>query len=169
MDFSSEFVALRDRIEQNLDPLFTTRQNAEVEGRTAALMSKFTSGEERKVLGVISTGNVAYAHEYRLLFAQPRLDEQSLASWWTYALSLERALVEPSEAHSFTLISLVLVCADVDKAMQKKIRKLSSERQYAGGRNGWSSMRIAVADIAARKVYTNLSGEPFKGILKPLL
>ncbi len=169
MDFSSEFVALRDRIEKNIDPMFTTKQNAPVEGRTAALMSSFKAGSERKVLGMISTGNMAYAHEYRLLFAQPVLDAQALEDWWGYALGLERALVQPGEEHSFTLISLVLACAEIDRVTQKKIKKLSSERQYDGGRSGWSSVRLAVADLAARKIYANGSGETLKGILKPLL
>lgn len=169
MDFSSEFARLRDRIEKNVDSVFTTKQNTPVGGRMAALMSSFKAGNERKMLGMISTGSMAYAHEYRLLFAQPVLDAQALEDWWGYALGLERTLVQPGEDHSFTLISLVLACGEIDRAAQKKIKKLSCEKQYDGGKSGWSSLRLAVVDLAGRKILTNSSGDPLKGILKPIL
>lgn len=169
MDFSSGFVALRDRMEQGYDAAFTSRQNVVLEGRTAALMSVFSASSERKILGVMSTGSMAHAHEYRLLFAQPSLDEQSLGDWWSYALRVERALVKPDAEHSFTLVSLVLVCADMEKTVQKKLKKLVAERQYDKGRNGWSSIRLAVIDLTSRKLYANPSGDTLKNVLKPLL
>ena len=82
MDFPSEFVALRDRLAAAQDERFISRQNAEVAGRTAALLSYFDMSSERKLLGVMALGGVGHAYEYRLMFAAPALSEHALAGWW---------------------------------------------------------------------------------------
>ena len=167
MDFSSEFVALRDRMQAALDAEFVSRRNAEVAGRTAALISSFSVSTEKRMFGLIPTGKSTHAHEYRLLFAAPGLTEASLADWWQYAQAAVGELVKPDEDHSFSLVSLILASDGVDKAVQKKAKKLSREKQYDEG--GWSAIRLAVVDLSEGKTYTNTSGEPLRGILKPLL
>ena len=72
MDFSTEFVALRDRLIETQDKAFRTQTNVEVAGRMAALCSSFTIKSARKILGLMPTGGVGHAHEYRLLFAVPK-------------------------------------------------------------------------------------------------
>ena len=87
MDFSTEFVALRDKLLNGQDPHFRSQQNVQVSGRMAALLSVFNSRTPRKILGLMPTGGTSHAHEYRLLFAVPSLDEQTLDDWWKYAAS----------------------------------------------------------------------------------
>ena len=77
MDFSTEFVALRDKLLNGQDP-HPFQQNVQVSGRMAALLSVFNSRTPRKILGLMPTGGTSHAHEYRLLFAVPSLDEQAL-------------------------------------------------------------------------------------------
>ena len=115
------------------------------------------------------TGSTTHAHEYRLLFAAPDLEEAALDGWWTYAAEAEDALVQADAQHSFSLVSLILVTGPADKALQKKIKKLSAERHYEGEQGGWSTIRLAVVDLVGRKVYANVAGDPLKGILKPFL
>lgn len=55
MDFSTEFVALRDRLIETQDKAFRTQTNVEVAGRMAALCSSFTIKSERKILGLMPT------------------------------------------------------------------------------------------------------------------
>lgn len=81
MDFSTEFVALRDKLLNGQDPHFRSQQNVQVSGRMAALLSVFNSRTPRKILGLMPTGGTSHAHEYRLLFAVPSLDEQTLDDW----------------------------------------------------------------------------------------
>lgn len=85
MDFSTEFVVLRDRLLAAQDKAFRTEKNAELEGRMAAFSSAYTIKSARKILGLMPTGGVGHAHEYRLLFAVPQLDADGLADWWEYA------------------------------------------------------------------------------------
>ena len=103
MDFSTEFVALRDRLIETQDKAFRTQTNVEVAGRMAALCSSFTIKSARKILGLMPTGGVGHAHEYRLLFAVPKLGADELADWWAYAERVFETLVEPDENHDFSI------------------------------------------------------------------
>ena len=73
------------------------------------------------------TGSTTHAHEYRLLFAAPDLEEAALDGWWTYAAEAEDALVQADAQHSFSPVSLILVTGPADKAChRKKLKKLSA-------------------------------------------
>lgn len=169
MDFSTEFVALRDRLLQGQDKAFVSTVNAAVAGRIAALTSTFDITAQRKLLGLVPTGSSSHAHEYRLLFAVPELDEAALADWWDYALQAEQALVQPDANHEFSMVSVILATGSVPRPVQKKLRRLSSERQYKGAQAGWSSLRMAVVGLEGHEVYTNRMGESLKNILKPIV
>ncbi len=169
MDFSSQFVALRDRLAQGLDKAFVSTKSTEVAGRVAALLSRYDVTTEKKLLGMMPVGLSSHAHEYRLLFAEPVLTETALADWWGYAKQVEQTLVQPDDTHGFSIVSFILVTQSVDRAIQKKIRGLTAERQFAGGKQGWSSVHFAVVDLAAHKVYTNRMGASLKNILQPFV
>ena len=125
MDFSTEFVALRDKLLNRQDPHFRSQQNVQVSGRMAALLSVFNSRTPRKILGLMPTGGTSHAHEYRLLFAVPSLDEQTLDDWWRYAQQVSAELVKPDENHDFSLLSVILAAGETDKSVLKKLKKLS--------------------------------------------
>ena len=101
MDFSTEFVALRDKLLNGQDPHFRSQQNVQVSGRMAALLSIFNSRTPRKILGLMPTGGTSHAHEYRLLFAVPSLDEQTLDDWWKYAQQVSAELVSRTKTTIF--------------------------------------------------------------------
>ena len=169
MDFSAEFVAFRDRLLAGQDKAFVSRQNVQVAGRMAALLSSFGVDSERKFLGLMPLGNSSHAHEYRLLFAAPGLDEQALEDWWAYACEAERELVKPDSSHEFSIVSLILATGTVDKAVQKKLKKLTGGRDFSSMGRGWSSVRIAAVGLDEHKAYTNRMGDALKNILKPIL
>lgn len=169
MDFSTEFVALRERLINGQDAAFASKINVPVAGRTAALCSSFTIRAQHKFLSVMPLGSETHAHEYRLLFAAPTLDEAALADWWAYACSTVDTLVNPDKTHEFSLISMILVAETVDKAVQKQLKKLSHEIRYSAPQSGWASLRIAVVDLTARRIYTSRMGETLKNILTPFL
>lgn len=169
MDFSSEFVAFRDRLAEGQDKAFVSRQNVPVAGRIAALFSSFGMDAERKLLGLVALGGSTHAHEYRILFAVPELDEQALADWWEYAVAAERELVKPDKTHEFSLVSVILVTGKTDRAVQKKLKKLAGGRDFSAQGKGWSAVRMAVVELDGRRLYTNRMGDSLKNILKPFL
>ena len=169
MDFSTEFVAFRDRMIAGQDKTFVTEMNVQVAGRAAAAVSCFGLDGERKLLGLVPLGSKSHAHEYRLLFAAHELDEQSLQEWWQYAEAAERELVKPDKSHEFSLVSVILVTGKLDPAVPKKLRKLAAGRDFTSIGQGWSAVRMAVVDLPAHKIYTNRMGDSMKNIIKPIL
>ncbi|WP_418984820.1 hypothetical protein [Agathobaculum sp.] len=169
MDFSTEFVALRDRLLAAQDKAFRTEKNAELEGRMAAFSSAYTIKSARKILGLMPTGGVGHAHEYRLLFAVPQLDADGLADWWEYAQRTFAALVQPDDNHDFSIVSVILAAWEVDKEVPKRLKKLALEQQFSGGKQGWGSVRMAAVDLSGRKVHVSRTGDALKNIIKPLL
>ncbi len=81
----------------------------------AAICSSFTIKSERKILGLMPTGGVGHAHEYRLLFAVPKLGADELADWWAYAEKAFETLVEPDENHDFSIVSVILAAGELEK------------------------------------------------------
>ena len=169
MDFSTEFVAFRDRMTAGQDSAFVSKQNVQVAGRTAAVLSSFGLDSARRIFGLVPAGGSTHAHEYRLLFAVPNLDEKALADWWDYAVEAELELVKPDSTHEFSMVSVILVTGSTDRAVQKKLKKLSGGRDFSARGQGWSSVRMAVVELDGRRLHTNRMGESLKNILKPFL
>lgn len=167
INFPERFIELRDRIEQALDAQFIQTRSADCLGRIAALRADFHTEAPTKIFGIMPTGRVSHCHEYRLLFAVPVLDAETLTDWWQYALHLQKELIVPDKNHEFSLISLILVTGQFDRAAEKALRKLSSEAHYEPlGATGWSSVRLAVIDLERRKVFANAMGSPLRDLLK---
>lgn len=167
MDFSTSFIALRDRLCSRLDAAFQVRQNDTVCGRAAALHAWFDSDAEAKFMGVISLGgSVTHSHEHRLLYAVPQLTEQALADWWAFAHQCQRELVQADANHQFTLISLILVYETAEPRALRRLRRLSSEVNYRKPQFGWSSIRLCAADAASGKTTTNRMGVPLAELLR---
>ena len=159
MDFSTEFVALRDRLLETQDKAFRTQTNVEVAGRKS----------ERKILGLMPTGGVGHAHEYRLLFAVPKLGADELADWWAYAEKAFETLVEPDENHDFSIVSVILAAGELEKDVPKRLKKLAHEQQFEGGKHGWGSVRMACVDLEAHKLCVSRMGDSLKNIMKAVL
>lgn len=169
MDFSTEFVALRDRLQQGQDKAFRSEHNVSVAGRMAALMSTFDISSERKLLGMMPTGTSGHAHEYRLLFAVPTLDEAALADWWAYAQQAERELVHPDAQHEFSIVSVILATQDMSRGLTKKLRRLAAGREFKKEGSGWSSVRIAAVNLCTREIATNRMGDTLRNVLRPIV
>lgn len=170
MDFATEFVALRDRMQAGQGAAFVSRQNEEVAGRVAALLSSFGVSEQRKVLGLMPMGGENHSHEYRLLFAVPALGGPEVDDWWDYAARAEQELVQPDAAHGFSIVSLILAAGSVDKEAQKKLKKLAGgQRRFSGEQSGWSTVRAAAVDLSERKIYTTRPDGALKNVLAPFL
>ncbi len=168
MAFPEKFVAFRKKLEQEQDAAFISHENVTIAGRTAALKSSFEAISTRRLLGLIPMGE-GHAHEHRLLFAVPEFDVKALDDWWNYAVQAMDELVQPDEAHEFSIVSLILATEKVESDAVKKLRRLSYEKTFSGEQSGWVSVRAAAADLGKREVYTNRIGAPLKDILKKLI
>lgn len=170
MDFPNFFVAFRAHMEQSLDPAFQTAHNLLICDRLAALHAWFDSRVEAKVLGLIPIeGPNVHSHEHRIIFSVLHLDRTTLEDWWQYAQTLQDTLVHPDATHRFSLISLILVCNTADPAALRRLRWLSSEKNYRKPQYGWSSVRLAIVCAQTGKISTNRAGSPLRTLLHPVL
>lgn len=114
-------------------------------------------------------GGVGHAHEYRLLFAVPKLGADELADWWAYAEKAFETLVEPDENHDFSIVSVILAAGELEKDVPKRLKKLAHEQQFEGGKHGWGSVRMACVDLEAHKLCVSRMGDSLKNIMKAAL
>lgn len=168
-DFSERFIALRDKIEASLDPRFSLSRGVDCSGKMAALRAEFHTKEVRKLMGLMPTSRTTHCHEFRMLFAAPVLSERTFPDWWDFAVKLLNDLVPVDPFHEFTMISVILVTDEADKAVVKQLKRKEYEPRYASPDTGWSSLRIAVVDLSARKIHVNRMGGPLRDVLKSMV
>ena len=167
-NFSESYVAFCDKIEQSLPDDFVTRRLIAHSGRVAGLSAEYSSTQHKKLFGIMKMAAATHCHEFRIAYAVPRLDAETLEDWWEFARELQREIVPADPAHEFSMVSLILVCGEIDKAAAKKMSGKVNELRYAAPLAGWSSMRLAAVDLNAQKIYTNRMGGPLRNLLKPL-
>ena len=137
MDFSTEFVAFRDRMIAGQDKTFVTEMNVQVADAQRQRSAALDWTGSASCWDWFRWAAKAMRHEYRLLFAAPELDGQSLQEWWQYAEAVERELVKPDRSHEFSLVSVILVTGKLDPAVPKKLRKLAAGRDFTNiGQDG---------------------------------
>ena len=168
-NFSESFVAFCDKIEQSLPEQFRTQRMVDHCGRIAAVSAEFSSSKRKKLLGVMKTALVSHCHEFRVTYAVPTLDVDTLEDWWEFAKLLQKTLVPVDPMHEYSMVSLILICGKVEKPALRKLSGKASEVRYQAPLSGWSSTRLAVVDLGARKVYANRMGSPLRDLLKPLV
>ncbi len=169
-DFQNAFARFLALCEHDLSAPFVCTRDALVEGRWTPLYAQFTLETERKVFGIMSTGNFTHSHEHCLFLPAEQLDEAALDELLGYIRTVRDSRVLPDSAHEFSLVSLVLVCGGApDRAVVKRIKKLDEDVQYRAPQGGWSSVRVALVDLEGRKMYANRAGLALASRMKDAL
>lgn len=168
-NFSERFIEFVGQVEQSLPSSFQRGRMEEHNGRVAALTAEYSTHEKKKLLGLMPTGTVAHCHEFRLLYAVPKMDMQALEDWWEFARGLQQEIVPVDPMHEFSMVSLILVAGEVEKAVIRKLKGKASEVTYKKPMSGWSSVRVALVDLEARKIHINRMGAPLRELIKDLV
>ena len=88
------------------------------------------------------------------------LDEQKLEQYTALFKRLQDECVPCKEpAHEFTLISFVLCTNEVDRSIEKKIKRIRDSRRYKKDKYGWSELRLCVVDLSSNKYICNRMGK----------
>lgn len=168
-NFPERFIALRDKIEASLAPQFTHAHAVDCGGRVAALRAEYHANEPRKLMGIMPTGHKTHCHEFRMLFSVPEMTSDAFADWWDFAEKLQQQIVPVDPLHEFTMVSIILVSDTVDKDVIRALKKKKYEPRYEEPNSGWSSLRMALVDLGARKIHANPMGGPLRDLIKNLL
>ena len=69
----------------------------------------------------------------------------------------------------YSMVSLILVSGEVDKAVIRKLKGKISELRYEKPDAGRSSIRVALVDLEHGKIYINRMGAPLRALIKDLI
>lgn len=168
--FTQEFIALRDRMEAALPAAFKERErNILIAGRGCALAAGYSLSGERKIFGLIGNGACTHSHEQRLLYAVPKLTAAELPEWLQYAGRVVAERIQLDRSHEFTIFSFILVTEQVDRDLQRALKKADSQTQYSKPNTGWSQTRFLVIDLGAKRFYPSPLGKPLADLMRGLL
>ncbi|MCB6366132.1 hypothetical protein LI291_08105 [Intestinibacillus massiliensis] len=168
-DFAAATARLLELAAQDMGEHFTLRRDALVEGRYVALDAAFDLDGERKPFGLIPTGVTTHCHERCLFVPAEKLTAEGLDEALGYITRVHDNLVAPDGSHEFSLFSLVLVTADFDRALLRRLKKFSHDMRHEAPAAGWSAVRVAVVDLSKNAILTNKMGGPLGDRLKPTL
>lgn len=158
MGFNAAYPNLLKAVEKDMPADFEFSRDALIAGRWVALAARFDVISERKLFGIMPTGNKTHCHELCLFMPTPALDEPHFTDLTEYFKMVQKIEIQLDRAHEFTMFSFVLLTdTRPSAALQKKIRTFTDERKY---QFGWSSARIVVADLQTHKMYHNKFGAP---------
>ena len=77
------------------------------------------------------------------------------------------ALVNPKPNHMSTALSLIVLADEVTLGAARLVRATRFRKSYLLGLRGWADVRLAVADCAAAKVFTNPAGRDLAKLILP--
>lgn len=164
-DFPEQFIDYTRKLEASLPKEFSVKRMEDCCGRVAAVYAEYSNHEQKKLMGIMPTGSVTHCHEFRLTYAVPVFDMQALTDWWEFACQVQKDIVPADSTHEFSMISLILVTGQTERAAVRKLKIKASERVYEKPRSGWSSVRIALVDLQSGKIYASRMGAPLQELL----
>lgn len=166
-NFSERFIDIVNQIEKELPEPFQKQRMVDYDGNIAALSANFALSEEKKWLGIMSTGRSTHCHEFRLVFACPILDADELTKWWDFLCIQQSKLIPVDKDHEFSLVSLILVCGNISDIAIKNIKKLDNQLKYnKTGQSGWSNARMVAIDLSTQKIFASKTGDMLRDTLK---
>lgn len=165
--FEQKFEHLLTAIESDMHDPFSLHRDAMVAGRWVALDASFGLNAERRIFGMVPTGNMSHCQETCLFLPFETLTLSTLEEQQRYAARVVEETVQPDATHEFSMVSLVLATNAMDKALQKPIKKYTHDIRYALPQRGWASVRLAIIDLSDGKIYANLAGSSLRDRLLP--
>lgn len=167
-NFSERFARFLDIAQEDMAKGFQFQRDAMVAGRWVAMKAWFDLANERKVLGLVPTGNITHSFEYCMFIPVEKLDGEKLEEFLSYITQAHNTLVHPDSEHEFTMVSLVIATdGPFERELNKRIRDFSLEVHYKPPKNGWSTVRVAAVDLAHGKITVNRLGSALADRLKP--
>lgn len=167
--FTDKAAAFLRRAERQYPEPFQIDREQEVCGYTFPMIAHYEKRDDRYLMGIVSSiSTEGYCGEQCYFLCAEQLDE---AKWAEYMQLFRRIQDERVPAddpfHDFTLISIVLCTAGVERKLQRKIRRASDYRQYKekNGQHGWSALRLCVVDLEDGQYYCNSMGKSVKECL----
>lgn len=168
-NFAEKAEAFLRHAEKQYPAPFQVERNAVVCGQNFPMVAQYEKRDDRYFMGVISSVSAeGYCGEQCYFLCTEQLSEGKLAEYLEQFRRIQDEQVPADDPyHDFTLISAVICTADVERKVQRKIRRVSDYRQYKekNGQHGWSALRLCVVDVENGQYYCNSMGKSVKECL----
>lgn len=166
-DFSQRAGQFFRQAERQYQPLFDTQYEVECCGKVFPLVTGYEKRDPRYLFGIKSSiSRDSICGELCFFDCCENLTEDAFTQYLELFRKIQDERVPSNDpSHDYTLISFVLCTDQVDRRLQRKIKRSEDYRQYKNDRYGWSALRICVVDLSTNQYYCNAMG---KGILECL-
>lgn len=105
-------------------------------------------------------------HEYIFFKQATFLDLPQLDDLVERVESSGMDLVRPDDDHMASYLSLVVVAAECEAGVPRRVKKTRFRKNLALGFKGWVDLRVAVVDVEGERVYTNAQGKALRDTLE---
>lgn len=165
MDFDAEYVRFLESVAQDMQKDFTISRDTMIAGRWVPLSARFDLRTERKLFGIMPTGNFSHSHEICVFIPIRQLDDTHFTEMLTYFETVQKSELVLDAEHEFTIFTLVLLHeGSLSSSLQKSLRRLDLDRKL---QYGFTNVRVVAVDLQDYKVCVNKVGAAAADRLKP--
>ena len=152
---------------EKLLPSYTAYYNVKRENITVPFDAEAEFFTHDEAYFLMKTAKLAQSEsrEYVFFKAMDHLDEQTLTELDSLAWETGLSRVELTLLHHSTDIALVIMADTIDKAADKKLKKLSHFKSYYFSFRGFSRYRLIALETSTGKVTYNHLGSELKKLI----
>lgn len=130
--------------------------------------AEFHSHTEKYILVKAAKLDEIDSNEYVYFSLQEKLDYFLLSEISGMAWQEGLKKVKPYSGHRNSDVSLVIFSNQVSEEVKKSCKKIRYSKNYAFGLYGYSVFKLAVVDLAEKKVFTNFQGRDAKQLFNKI-
>ncbi len=101
----------------------------------------------------------AESYDYVSIFSVEELTTQALERMRDYAVEAGLSQVEPDSHHSFSFITVLILCDTCNEKAAKQLKKTKFHRKYQKPQHGSVELRIAAVELSTGKEHANSFGK----------
>ncbi len=105
-------------------------------------------------------------YEHVFFVYASNLDEAAFAREKARIIAAEQDYVQPNADHMYSYITLLLICGHIEESVKQQIRRTKYTKNYKFGVQGYSTVRIAAADLGDGTLVLNRQGKELKPVLE---
>lgn len=120
---------------------------------------------DRKLLALAKVG-ITESNDFAYIYSLPELTVEELERCYDHALEDGLARVDPNPNHSFSLISVFLLCDTITKEAASKVKRARFHKKFPLPGAGWAELRIAAIETGGRGHAANPMGKTLLDIYK---
>ncbi|MDL2218560.1 hypothetical protein LJC27_07870 [Christensenellaceae bacterium OttesenSCG-928-M15] len=158
-----------DNLLKQYEGYFNIERSHMFGGREAVAYARF---EQRMAKYVLVKRAQMYAYEtneHVFFVFEDHLDNLKWEFEKKRIIEAEKDYVQPHKEHMYSYMTLVLLANTIDESVKKEIKKLRYTKNYRWSLHGYSTVRVAAAELSSEEVFANVRGKELQKVLDTAL